>query len=212
MGNSVASLDDMGSSISSVFIVTSAATGVQSVWKQVVIGTAIYWERIYSELPAHAGTGTFPPPAGTVNWDIEGTADGSVFLADIGGTGIWRSADDGQTWALQFTPPPAAISAWMPLSASSVLVGGTGVVYVTTTNGIVWFTYNCLTASDVITDFDAVGGTWLAVGIDTTTTPGSGIVSVAQSTNSGITWDSLKTALWLRLSNCIGLQCRVQLP
>jgi hypothetical protein len=54
MGNTVAALLDLGTTTTGTFIVTRSVAGIDSVWRQVVIGDNIYWERIYSELPAHA--------------------------------------------------------------------------------------------------------------------------------------------------------------
>jgi hypothetical protein len=167
-------LIDMGGNF---FIVTTNTAGTDSIWRAVTIGTATYWERIFTENQI--------TPALVGNWDIEAAADGTLFLADIGGVRIWRSFDNGQTWGLQFNDIVSvggtAITAWMPVNANSVMVGGASTVYYTTTNGIIWTAVSV--AIGTITDFAVSGSNWYAVGV-----AAGGVVKAARSTDSGATW------------------------
>lgn len=189
MRANVASLLDMGSWSNGFYIITTSSAGIESIWKQVTVGGTNYWERIWTELWFANYASPSVPLAG--HWDVEASPDGILFLADVGGVRIWRSSDNGLTWGLQFNDITSAggttISAWMPVGASSVLVGGTDKVYVTTTNGIVWFAYTCSVGT--ITDFAVSGSTWFAAGVS-----GGNTIKVAKSTNSGATWTTLNRA------------------
>lgn len=189
MRANVASLLDMGSWSNGFYIITASSAGVESIWKQVTVGGTNYWERIWTELFFDAYAAAPAPLNG--HWDVEAAPDGTLFLADAGGLAsvrIWRSSDKGQTWGLQFNDITSAggttISSWMPVGPTSVLVGGTNTVYVTTTNGIVWFAYTCSVGT--ITDFAVSGSTWFAAGVD------GAKITVAKSTDSGVTWTTLK--------------------
>jgi len=184
MRATVAALLDLGGDF---YIVTTSLFGIDSVWELVTIGGVNYWERITSEL--HLGTASG-------SWDLEAAADGTLFIADVGGVAsvdIYRSFDGGVTWQLQFNNITSVggltTTAWMPVNANSVLVGGPAdTVYYTTTNGIIW-TAATITGIGTITDFAVSGSNWYAVGVD-------GVdVEVAKSSDNGATWTKFTSAV-----------------
>lgn len=156
----------------SLFIVTSDYTE-ESVWR---LSGGVY-ERVFStSMVSEDGT--------TIDVAVSPAGD-AVFVATLGGTMIWRSLDNGQTFAQQVssitTADGTAINSWFVSNANTVLVGGSGVVYQTSTNGVLWFARTC--AVGTVTSFavSTDGSTLVAAGSDG---------KVSKSTDGGVTWSA----------------------
>ncbi|BAZ97803.1 BNR/Asp-box repeat-containing protein [Dehalococcoides mccartyi] len=156
----------------SLFIVTSDYAE-ESVWR---LSGGVY-ERVFStSMVSEDGT--------TIDVAVSPAGD-AVFVATLGGTMIWRSLDNGQTFAQQVssitTADGTAINSWFVSNANTVLVGGSGVVYQTSTNGVLWFARTC--AVGTVTSFavSTDGSTLVAAGSDG---------KVSKSTDGGVTWSA----------------------
>lgn len=117
-------------------------------------------------------------------------AGDAVFVADITGSTIWRSLDNGQTFTAQVSSITtvdggATINSWFVSNANTILVGGSNKVYQTSTNGVLWFGRTCsvgtVTSFAVSTD----GSTLVAAGSDG---------KVSKSTDGGVTWSTASAA------------------
>jgi hypothetical protein len=118
MNASIVTVDDL--ELGSVFISTSGLT--DDIWRS----DGTNWERVFS--------GTASTAAGfDLDRDLAGSA---IFAADLGGTTIMRSINDGQTWIVQVSAIPAGtISAFAANTLTNLLVGSGANLYHTPNNG-----------------------------------------------------------------------------
>ena len=167
-----ASIDDLELS-PNLFMAVSGASN-DSIWR--LDGTQ--WTRVFSG-------STFANA--TTTYSVQETPAGdAMFAADIGGTTIWRSADNGETWTAQTNAVPGAISDFVVIDANNLIVGGpANTVYTTATNGGFWFTV--AVAAGTIQDLAYDQGTGhLLVG---------GTANIFRSINSGVAWTAVTTPL-----------------
>ncbi|KSV17783.1 hypothetical protein CY91_03425 [Dehalococcoides mccartyi] len=157
----------------SLFIVTSDYEE-ESVWR---LSGGVY-ERVFStSMVSEDGT--------TIDVAVSPAGD-AVFVATLGGTMIWRSLDNGQTFAQQVSSITtvdggALISSWFVSNANTILVGGDNVVYQTSTNGVLWFGRPC--AVGIVTSF--------AVSTDGSVLVATGSLGkVSKSIDGGVTWST----------------------
>ncbi|MDP4278980.1 MAG: fibronectin type III domain-containing protein [Dehalococcoides mccartyi] len=148
----------------------------QSVWR---LSGGVY-ERVFST--------SMVDEDGDIDVAVSPAGD-AVFVATLGGTMIWRSLDNGQTFAQQVssitTAGGAAINSWFVSNANTILVGGDNVVYQTSTNGVLWFARTC--AVGTVTSF--------AVSTDGSTLVAAGSAGkVSKSTDGGVTWSTASAA------------------
>ncbi|WP_392654800.1 WD40/YVTN/BNR-like repeat-containing protein [Dehalococcoides sp. THU4] len=174
MRQSIQSVENIAGSL---FVVTNDFIH-QSVWR-VANG---FTERVYSSslLEPTLSSALFNQLDVAVS-----PAGDAVFIADLGGVNIWRSLDNGQTFAKQISDITTAlgttIQSWFVSNANTVLVGGSGVVYQTSTNGVLWFARTC--AVGTVTSF--------AVSTDgSTLVAGGSNGSISRSTDGGVTWSA----------------------
>ncbi|MCF7635676.1 MAG: BNR/Asp-box repeat domain protein [Dehalococcoides mccartyi] len=165
-----------------LFIVTSDHAE-QSLWR---LNGGVY-ERVLSTTSI-TETGT------TIDVAVSPAGD-AVFVADIGGTTIWRSLDNGQTFAAQVSSITTAgaeggIKAWFVSNANTLLVTGDDVldvnkVFQTSTNGVLWFSRAC--AVGTVTSF--------AISTDGSALVAAGSLGkVSKSTDGGVTWSTASVA------------------
>jgi photosystem II stability/assembly factor-like uncharacterized protein len=117
-----------------LFMLTSG--GEDSLWRSLDGGKT--WERMFSSLPADIDTinGVRLPP----RYDIDNQI---VFIAGManGNAAIWKSTNNGQTFARRFVP--FLINAWAVVDSNALFVGsfdGTnGLVYLSTSGGSSYF-------------------------------------------------------------------------
>ena len=170
--NGISAIDDFEPG--SVFITTdNAADNVDAIWRS----DGTNWERVFTE--------SIYGPADM----ITRSADGSTLFAYITGAGstIYRSVNDGQTWA-PLVGSPTAQNVFMALDGSSLVAGGAGAIYTSPNGGVLWFTRTC--AIGTITSLAvAPNGDMLAAGDN------AGVVKIARSTNGGVTWTPVATAV-----------------
>ncbi|MBF4481912.1 hypothetical protein [Dehalococcoides mccartyi] len=157
----------------SLFIVTSDYAE-ESVWR---LSGGVY-ERVFStSMVSEDGT--------TIDVAVSPAGD-AVFVASLGGTKIWRSLDNGQTFTAQVSnittvDGGALISSWFVSNANTILVGGDNVVYQTSTNGVLWFGRPC--AVGIVTSF--------AVSTDGSVLVATGSLGkVSKSIDGGVTWST----------------------
>ncbi|AHB14015.1 fibronectin type III domain-containing protein [Dehalococcoides mccartyi] len=149
----------------------------QSVWR---LSGGVY-ERVFST--------SMVDEDGDIDVAVSPAGD-AVFVAALGGTMIWRSLDNGQTFAAQVSSittanPSATINSWFVSNANTILVGGDNVVYQTSTNGVLWFARTC--AVGTVTSF--------AVSTDGSTLVAAGSAGkVSKSTDGGVTWSTASAA------------------
>ena len=159
--NGVNAIDDLETG--SVFITTdNTADTVDAIWRS----DGTNWERVFSESIYGAAD------------MVDRSADGSTLFAYTTGAGstIYRSIDDGQTWA-PLVGSPTAQNVFAALDGSNLLAGGAGTIYTSPNGGVLWFTRTC--AIGTITSLAvAPNGDMLA----------GGTTGVARSTNGGVTW------------------------
>lgn len=170
------------------FFMTTWSGGIESVWRN--DGN---WERVFST-SLNIGATTF--------WyQVEASPAGdAVFIAEILGTNIWRSTDNGQTWMLQVNNVTSTgsgtgtIGSIAVVDANTVVVGdgaNANTVYTTTTNGGFWFTRVCTVGGPVTSMArDAGTGDLLAGGVSA-----GGVATVARSQTVGATWAAIATAV-----------------
>ncbi|RAL69247.1 putative Bacterial Ig-like domain (group 1) [Dehalococcoides mccartyi] len=145
----------------------------QSVWR---LSGGVY-ERVFS-------TSMFDAD-GDIDVAVSPAGD-AVFVASLGGTMIWRSLDNGQTFTKQISDITAAsgtaINSWFVSNANTILVGGSDVVYQTSTNGVLWFGRPCAVGT-IITSFavSTDGSVLVAAGSDST---------ISKSVDGGVTWST----------------------
>ncbi|AQX75072.1 hypothetical protein B1776_05875 [Dehalococcoides mccartyi] len=155
-----------------LFIVTSDYAE-QSLWR---LNGGVY-ERVLSTTSI-TETGT------TIDVAVSPAGD-AVFVADIGGTTIWRSLDNGQTFAQQVssitTADGTAINSWFVSNANTLLVGGDNVVYQTSTNGVLWFARPCVIGTITSFAVSTDGSVLVAAGSDST---------ISKSVDGGVTWST----------------------
>ncbi|AII59947.1 hypothetical protein X793_06450 [Dehalococcoides mccartyi CG4] len=151
----------------------------QSVWR---LSGGVY-ERVFS-------TSMFDAD-GDIDVQVSPAGD-AVFIADIGigGTAtIWRSLDNGQTFAAQVsnisTAGGSIINSWLVSNANTILVGGTNNVYQTSTNGVLWFARACLVGTVTSFAVSTDGSTLVAAGSDS---------AISKSVDGGITWGTATAA------------------
>ncbi|WP_324665726.1 fibronectin type III domain-containing protein [Dehalococcoides mccartyi] len=163
----------------SLFVVTND-WAQQSVWR-IVNGVT---ERVFSST-------LIGGPFNQLDVQVSPAGD-AVFIADIGigGTAtIWRSLDNGQTFAAQVsnisTAGGSIINSWLVSNANTILVGGTNNVYQTSTNGVLWFARACLVGT--VTSF--------AVSTDGSVLVAAGSLGkISKSTDGGVTWSTASAA------------------
>nr|BEL01333.1 hypothetical protein DMOBY_11860 [Dehalococcoides mccartyi] len=144
----------------------------QSVWR---LSGGVY-ERVFST--------SMVDEVGDIDVAVSPAGD-AVFVADLGGTLIWRSLDNGQTFTAQVsditTAAGSSINSWFVSNANTLLVGGDNVVYQTSTNGVLWFARPCVIGT--ITSF--------AVSTDgSVLVAGGSNGSISRSTDGGVTWSA----------------------
>ena len=173
MRQAIVSVDNIAGSL---FVVTSDYAE-ESVWR---LSGGVY-ERVFS-------TSMVDEDGTTIDVAVSPAGD-AVFVATLGGTMIWRSLDNGQTFAQQVssitTADGTAINSWFVSNANTVLVGGSGVVYQTSTNGVLWFSRAC--AVGTVTSF--------AISTDGSALVAAGSLGkVSKSTDGGVTWSTASVA------------------
>ncbi|WP_332445411.1 hypothetical protein [Dehalococcoides mccartyi] len=174
MRQAIVSVDNIAGSL---FVVTSDYAE-ESVWR---LSGGVY-ERVFS-------TSMVDEDGTTIDVAVSPAGD-AVFVATLGGTMIWRSLDNGQTFAAQVSSITTAnlsalINSWFVSNANTVLVGGSGVVYQTSTNGVLWFSRAC--AVGTVTSF--------AISTDGSTLVAAGSAGkVSKSTDGGVTWSTASAA------------------
>ncbi|AII58357.1 hypothetical protein X792_06595 [Dehalococcoides mccartyi CG1] len=163
----------------SLFVVTND-WAQQSVWR-IVNGVT---ERVFSST-------LIGGPFNQLDVQVSPAGD-AVFIADIGigGTAtIWRSLDNGQTFAAQVsnisTAGGSIINSWLVSNANTILVGGTNNVYQTSTNGVLWFARACLVGTVTSFAVSTDGSTLVAAGSDS---------AISKSVDGGITWGTATAA------------------
>ncbi|APH12931.1 hypothetical protein ASJ33_07045 [Dehalococcoides mccartyi] len=173
MRQAIVSVDNIAGSL---FIVTSDYAQ-QSLWR---LSGGVY-ERVLST--------TSIDEDGDIDVAVSPAGD-AVFVADLGGTTIWRSLDNGQTFTAQVSSittvdSGATIQSWFVSNANTILVGGDNVVYQTSTNGVLWFGRAC--AVGTVTSFavSTDGSTLVAAGSDS---------AISKSVDGGITWGTATAA------------------
>ncbi|AMU87063.1 fibronectin type III domain-containing protein [Dehalococcoides mccartyi] len=145
----------------------------QSVWR---LSGGVY-ERVFST--------SMVDEDGDIDVAVSPAGD-AVFVASLGGTMIWRSLDNGQTFTAQVSnittvDGAALISSWFVSNANTILVGGDNVVYQTSTNGVLWFGRPC--AVGIVTSF--------AVSTDGSVLVATGSLGkVSKSIDGGVTWST----------------------
>jgi hypothetical protein len=165
--NGVNAIDDLEPG--SVFITTdNAGDTVDAIWR--FDGTN--WERVFTESIYGAAD------------MIDRSADGTTLFAytTAAASTIYRSTDDGQTWA-PLVGSPTAQNVFLALSATNVMAGGTGAIYTSPNGGVLWFTRTC--AIGTITSLAVAPNGDLLAG---------GTTGVARSTNGGVTWTPVAVA------------------
>ena len=159
MNATIVTVDDLA--LGSVFISTSGAT--DDIWRS----DGTNWERVFSGTAATvAGFALDRDPAGT-----------AIFAADLGGTTILRSINNGQTWAPLVSAPAGNISAFAATSVSNVLVGSGTNLYQTPNFGVIWFTRTHGVGTILSFAKDAGGDIIIA-----------GTTGLARSQDGGVTW------------------------
>ncbi|AII61361.1 fibronectin type III domain-containing protein [Dehalococcoides mccartyi] len=149
----------------------------QSVWR---LSGGVY-ERVFST--------SMVGEDGDIDVAVSPAGD-AVFVASLGGTMIWRSLDNGQTFTAQVSnittvDGAALISSWFVSNANTILVGGANVVYQTSTNGVLWFGRPC--AVGIVTSF--------AVSTDGSVLVATGSLGkVSKSIDGGVTWSTPSAA------------------
>ncbi len=149
----------------------------QSVWR---LSGGVY-ERVFST--------SMVDEDGDIDVAVSPAGD-AVFVASLGGTMIWRSLDNGQTFTAQVSnittvDGAALISSWFVSNANTILVGGDNVVYQTSTNGVLWFGRPC--AVGIVTSF--------AVSTDGSVLVATGSLGkVSKSIDGGVTWSTPSAA------------------
>ncbi|WP_059280173.1 WD40/YVTN/BNR-like repeat-containing protein [Dehalococcoides mccartyi] len=149
----------------------------QSVWR---LSGGVY-ERVFST--------SMVGEDGDIDVAVSPAGD-AVFVASLGGTMIWRSLDNGQTFTAQVSnittvDGAALISSWFVSNANTILVGGANVVYQTSTNGVLWFARPC--AVGIVTSF--------AVSTDGSVLVATGSLGkVSKSIDGGVTWSTPSAA------------------
>ncbi|BAS32280.1 sialidase family protein [Dehalococcoides mccartyi] len=148
----------------------------QSVWR---LSGGVY-ERVFST--------SMVDEVGDIDVAVSPAGD-AVFVADLGGTMIWRSLDNGQTFTAQVsditTAGGSTINSWFVSNANTLLVGGDNVVYQTSTNGVLWFARPC--AVGIVTSF--------AVSTDGSVLVATGSLGkVSKSIDGGVTWSTPSAA------------------
>jgi len=157
----------------SLFVVTNDFSG-ESVWR-IVNGVT---ERVFSST-------LIGGPFSQLDVQVSPAGD-AVFIADLGGVNIWRSLDNGQIFTKQISDITAAsgtaINSWFVSNANTILVGGSDVVYQTSTNGVLWFGRPCAVGT-IITSFavSTDGSVLVAAGSDST---------ISKSVDGGVTWST----------------------
>ncbi|MGE0902771.1 hypothetical protein [Dehalococcoides mccartyi] len=178
MRQAIVSVDNIAGNL---FIVTSddSDDAEQSLWR---LTNGVY-ERVLST--------TSITVTGTLDVAVSPAGD-AVFVADIGigGTAtIWRSLDNGQTFAAQVsnisTAGGSIINSWLVSNANTILVGGTNNVYQTSTNGVLWFARACLVGTVTSFAVSTDGSTLVAAGSDS---------AISKSVDGGITWGTATAA------------------
>jgi hypothetical protein len=162
MNASIVTVDDL--ELGSVFISTSGLT--DDIWRS----DGTNWERVFS--------GAASTAAGfDLDRDLAGSA---IFAADLGGTTIMRSINDGQTWTVQVSAIPAGtISAFAANTLTNLLVGSGPNLYHTPNNGVIWFTRTVAVGTILSFAKDAGGDLIVA-----------GTTALARSQDSGYATDS----------------------
>ncbi|AQU06389.1 hypothetical protein B1778_06615 [Dehalococcoides mccartyi] len=148
----------------------------QSVWR---LSGGVY-ERVFST--------SMVDEDGDIDVAVSPAGD-AVFVASLGGTKIWRSLDNGQTFTAQVsditTASGSTINSWFVSNANTLLVGGDNVVYQTSTNGVLWFARPC--AVGIVTSF--------AVSTDGSVLVATGSLGkVSKSIDGGVTWSTPSAA------------------
>jgi hypothetical protein len=155
--------------IGSVFITTDSTAGVDAIWRS----DGTNWERVFSQ--SIYGTADL----------ITRSADGSTLFAytTIAASPIYRSTDEGQTWAM-LVGSPTAQNVFYALNSTNLLAGGNGQIYTSPNGGVLWFTRTCAIGNVMSLDI-APNGDMLA----------GGTTGVARSTNGGVTWTPVAAAV-----------------
>jgi len=156
----------------SLFVVTNDFYH-QSVWR-IVNGVT---ERVFS-------SSLIGGPFNQLDVQVSPAGD-AVFIADLNGVNIWRSLDNGQIFTKQISDIIAAsgtdINSWFVSNANTILVGGSDVVYQTSTNGVLWFARPCVIGTITSFAVSTDGSVLVAAGSDST---------ISKSVDGGVTWST----------------------
>jgi hypothetical protein len=193
--------------------VTATPYAFTSAWRYSPTNSA--WDRIDSWSLYNVYAPLSPTAYDTVNFNLISTtpAQDAVFIANSSGSPpanqLYRSTNKGQIWmqwGQQVPTTNGAISSWLVINSSTVLVGvtgngtTTGGVIFTTTNGAVWqlrqaFSNATVEVSNIVL---APNGNYLAAGCDSL-----GDINIAQSSTSGVTWTSSDTGTATRQTGAV---------
>ena len=175
IATTIANINDLSiASDGTIFMNTTAAVN-DSIWRY-----ASSWERVYCSTTYAAAD------------LVEVSPDGSaVFAANLGGTAIYRSVNNGQSWTVQTTAVGASIGAadairgWVVIDSLTIITGGAAKVCRTTNNGLSW-------TEPAVTGTGNVVNLALQPGYNGTTIndilAGDSTGDVALSTNGGVVW------------------------
>lgn len=180
---------DFGKTWNQISMMSQAITEIDNIAGNLFIVTYDYVEgsvwRLTNGVYERVFSTSMVSESGYIDVAVSPAGD-AVFVADLGGTTIWRSLDNGQTFTAQVSSITtvdggATINSWFVSNANTVLVGGSGKVYQTSTNGVLWFGRAC--AVGTVTSFAvSTDGSTLVVG-------GSN-GSISRSTDGGVTWST----------------------
>ncbi|AAW39334.1 fibronectin type III domain-containing protein [Dehalococcoides mccartyi] len=180
---------DFGKTWNQISMMSQAITEIDNIAGNLFIVTYDYVEgsvwRLTNGVYERVFSTSMVSESGYIDVAVSPAGD-AVFVADLGGTTIWRSLDNGQTFTAQVSSITTVdggvtINSWFVSNANTVLVGGSGKVYQTSTNGVFWFGRAC--AVGTVTSFAvSTDGSTLVVG-------GSN-GSISRSTDGGVTWST----------------------
>ncbi len=149
-----------------------------------------YWERVKCTIETTSDLGEL---------DLEVAADGTLYIAEVGARGdatpkyspIYTSENNGlsfnemrYSYGNGYPGTPVGVTAWYPISKSSLVVADNGYICVTENGGQKW-TYIKNDKVGTVTDLIMVDGKWYAVAVKIS---GGKAEVTALSSTDGKTW------------------------
>jgi len=169
---------------SSIFLMTSnqdASANNGSVWR--TMNGGVYWERCFTQAFTTPGTGIITPSQ-------EYASDSVVYAGDAGGTGVWYSADAGNSWSARNVAAGLGITINQLAApdASTVYAGdaASGNVAKSTNSGWTWPGAQMSNSGATAVIDLVVNGSTVLVG---------GTVTVRRSDDGGATYGLVGSAL-----------------